>query len=75
MGHKKSPRVNDMNYEYYINKGIVYETEKNNKKIPLDILGQSIEFLVEIQKVPNILLPIYHRKLEWLKKEHPEWLI
>ena len=63
-----------MNYEYFIYKGRVYETEKNNKKIPLDRSGESIKYLVENQK-ESALHPVSQRKLEWLKKEHPEWLI
>ncbi len=71
---RKSSRVNDMNYSYYIDRGRIFEVENNGKKIPADLWGDSIRFLIENQKEIS-LHPTSQRKLEWLKKEHPELMI
>jgi hypothetical protein len=64
-----------MNYSYYIDRGRIFEVKNDGKKIPTDLFGDSIRFLIENQKNHNILLPTSQRKLEWLKKEHPELMI
>lgn len=74
MVRKSTSRINDMNYSYYIDRGRIFEVENNGKKIPMDLFGDSIRFLVENQK-EIALHPTSQRKLEWLKKEYPEWLI
>jgi len=63
-----------MNYNYYIDRGRIFEIENNGKKFPVDLFGESIRFLIENQK-EIALHPMSQRKLEWLKKEHPELMI
>ena len=75
MNIKKTFRVNDMKYEYYIDRDRIFEVENDGRKIPTDLYGDSISFLIENQKNYDILLSTRLRKLEWLKKEHPELLI
>lgn len=72
---RKLSGVNDMNYSYYIDRGKIFEVKKDEEKIPADMWGDSIKFLIENQKDYDVLIPISQRKLDWLKKEHPEWLI
>ena len=66
-----------MNYEYYIDRDRIFEVEKDGRKIPTDLFGDSIRFLVENQK--ELALHPHSqrkkRKLEWLKKEHSEEFI
>jgi hypothetical protein len=70
-----------MKYEYYIDRDRIFEVENDGRKIPTDLYGDSIRFLIENQKNYDILLSTHQilstrlRKLEWLKKEHPELLI
>lgn len=71
----KLSRVNDMNYNYYIDRGRIFEVENDGKKIPMDLFGDSIRFLIESQNDPNGLNPASQRKLDWLKKEYSEWFI
>lgn len=66
-----------MNYSYYIDRDRIFEVENDGKKIPMDLFGDSIRFLVENQK--ELALHPHsqqkNRKLEWLKKEHPELML
>ena len=39
-----------MNYEYYIDRDRIFEVEKDGRKIPTDLYGDSIRFLIENQK-------------------------
>jgi hypothetical protein len=70
-----------MKYEYYIDRGRIFEVENDGRKIPTDLYGDSIQFLIENQKNYDILLSTHQilsirlRKLEWLKQNHPELLI
>ena len=64
-----------MKYEYYIDRDRIFEVENNGRKIPTDLYGDSISFLIENQKDPQSLHLVSKRKLEWLKKNHPELLI
>lgn len=73
----KLSRVNDMNYNYYIDRDRIFEVENNGRKIPADLFGDSIRFLVENKK--ELALHPHSqrkkRKLEWIKENHPEWFI
>ena len=74
----KTSDQNVMNYEYYIDRDRIFEVEKDGRKIPTDLYGDSIIFLIENQltvKNSDILLSTRQRKLEWLKQNHPELLL
>lgn len=75
MVKRKSSRVINMSYSYYIDRGRIFEVENDGRKIPTDLYGDSIQFLIENQKNSDILLSTRQRKLEWLKENHPELLI
>ena len=64
-----------MSYSYYIDRGRIFEVENDGRKIPTDLYGDSISFLIENQKNYDILLSTRLRKLEWLKQNHPELLL
>ena len=70
-----------MSYSYYIDRGRIFEVENDGRKIPTDLYGDSISFLIENQKNYDILLSTRHilstrlRKIEWLKKEYPELML
>ena len=61
-----------MSYSYYIDRSRIFEVENDGRKIPTDLYGDSISFLIENQKNYDILLSTRQRKLEWLKTIHPE---
>ena len=75
MVKNKSSRVNALSYSYYIDRGKIFEVENDGKKIPMDLFGDSIRFLVENQKNYDIFLSTHQRKLEWLKQNHPELML
>ena len=67
-----------MSYSYYIDRGRIFEVENDGRKIPTDLFGDSIQFLIENhidQKNSDILISTRQRKLEWLKKNHPELIL
>jgi hypothetical protein len=67
-----------MSYSYYIDRGRIFEVENDGRKIPTDLFGDSIRFLIENhidQKNSDILISTRQRKLEWLKENHPELLL
>ena len=72
---RKLSGVINMSYSYYIDRGRIFEVENDGRKIPTDLYGDSIIFLIENQKNSDILLSTRQRKLEWLKENHPELLI
>ena len=78
MVKKRTSRVDAMNYSYYVDRGRIFEVENDGRKIPTDLYGDSIIFLIENQltvKNSDILLSTRQRKLEWLKQNHPELLL
>ena len=71
-------RVDAMSYSYYIDRGRIFEVENDGRKIPTDLYGDSISFLIENHislKNSDTLLSTRQRKLEWLKQNHPELLL
>jgi hypothetical protein len=70
-----------MSYSYYIDRGRIFEVENDGRKIPTDLYGDSISFLIENQKNHDILLSTRYilsirlRKIEWLKTNHPELML
>ena len=78
MVKRKSSGVITMSYSYYIDRDRIFEVENDGRKIPTDLYGDSIQFLIENHislKNSDTLLSTRQRKLEWLKQNHPEYLI